>query len=116
MASLIFPDSGSEFEYDFSPEEEHLLLQLASQPPASLLPRHLGSARLESEISATIDSVPDRTATVAGESLGPILQNGVYGFSSEGAPLAQGVLPTVSPLIPIPHDVSYPNCTYGSET
>lgn len=114
MATSFNSGSDSEFDFDFSPEEEQLLLQLASNTPA-------GATRLgESSLSIVIDSVPGKTDSVAGDDTTVDFKDGrdhrLGDRVASGPEGAEDVsrLPALSPPLPLHEDVSYPNRTSGT--
>lgn len=102
MATLIAPDTDSDFGYDFSPEEEQLLLQLASSDPATA----------RDETSAVIDAVPGKTDSIAGDiedAYTPGLGQRLASQSGGGAFRVPG--DDAPPAVSLNEDVRYPNRT-----
>lgn len=84
MAVLVASDSDSEFGYDFSPEEEQLLLQLGSQNGASShvdpachsrAPATVNEILVSGTSIAAIDCVPGKTDSVFGDDASTSLED-----------------------------------------
>lgn len=122
MAALLSLDleSDSEFGYDFSPEDEEALIQLASvnSHPAT---------RRAPDIGTVIDSVPGKTESISGDKNAPLHaeRNHTYAHGHRGPPsrdsaptvcasratAAQSAQPRSLPSpVSLHEDVAYPDC------
>lgn len=115
--ALIPPDSDDEFDYDFSAEEEELLLQLASKNPAH--PAQQSVFEEGNYAKLAIDSVPGQTESVFGDDnldrgeTRPFGSGGAQAVQHQNNQLATSALPKVPVLEPpasSDQDVSYPDC------
>lgn len=98
-------DSDEDFGYDFSPDEEQLLLQLASASPTIA-----SVTQLQHQAAATIDSLPEKETGVSAEV--PTLKNELS--SNDGAALADTTVDqnwSVDDAMPpqVDDSVAYPN-------
>jgi hypothetical protein len=110
-AFTAFDNSDSDFGYDFSPEEERLLIQLASanHNPAPVL-------RDFDDAASVIDSVPGKTDSVAGDHAatfeldGSVRAQPVHDgqTTSTGLPALESAAALPSPLS-LNEDISYPD-------
>lgn len=119
--ALMIPDSDDEFDYDFSAEEEQLLLQLGSKNPVP--PVQQPSLEKDNYAKLAIDSVPGQTERVFGDddfdrghprTLG---SGSAQTSQSHHNMLAISALPKVPGLEPpasFDQDVSYPDCTWST--
>ena len=115
-------DDESDFGYDFSAEEEQLLIQLATQAPSS--DQRESPLRPDDKSSVTIDSLPGRTESVISDAAlhelentyVPMLGTGVVSFPDTGAQAAAAEprLRTTSPSDSAGKDIIYPDCMYSS--
>lgn len=117
MAALLNYDSDCEFGYDFTSEDEALLIQLASTEP------NPAAAGPRLEVTSVIDAVPARTGSDCGHDVATFrnARSGaprncdgsrvLLGGPSDGA---ESVLETQPRILPTPvsldEDVTYPDC------
>lgn len=111
MATVIAPDVESDFDYDFSPEEEQLLLQLASNTPATQpLPEPVPE---EPNPRVAVDLVPGKTDSIADDEAAlALLDASSHGLDQHLAPSAIGeaLQVTREDTLTLNEDVRYPNC------
>ena len=125
--ALAALDSDSEFGYDFSVEEEELLLQLAAKNPQPLHPPNYQSKfDIKDKATLAIDSVPGKTESIFGDDHieNDNLQTSgsesteTLRFHTEKRPVnsAPSNLPTLAPAASIDQDISYPDCMYSASS
>lgn len=104
-------DSDSEFGYDFTPEDEQLLLQLASPPVSTTAPVAVNPA------IRAIDTVPGRTEVIRSGSEDVWGHHCAHGHFPPSDAIVSVLPPEVesrcmpSPL-PLGEDISYPDRRY----
>ena len=119
MAALLTDtiDSDSEFGYDFSPEDEEALIQLASADPTPAT-RHQPAA------TSVIDAVPGKTESVAGDDVailndvrthapGTHAHRGLISTAGDPARARRGQAAQAQTLpspVSLNQDVAYPDC------
>ena len=94
-------DNESDYGYDFSPEDEEALIQLASLQDFCAETGQTGS-------NSVIDALPGKTDSVAGDDVGDVDRNFPPAECSRAPQAGARSLP--SP-VSLAEDVSYPNCT-----
>lgn len=105
MAASLAQDSDSDFGYDFSAEEEELLIQLASNPRAAPVSG-----------TAVIDTVPGKTDVISGEHAAILQSSSVaLELQLQNDPTSRAIPPEVESrdlgsLAALDADVSYPDC------
>lgn len=119
--ALVAPDSDNEFGYDFSVEEEELLLQLTSKSPQP--PKRPSVFGVKDSAKAAIDLVPGKTESVFGDEVS--LENGsLQAFDSDSTetlrnrsekrPADTGLsnIAKIGPGASVDQDISYPDCMW----
>ncbi|CAM1511759.1 Fc.00g092720.m01.CDS01 [Cosmosporella sp. VM-42] len=109
--AFVASDNESEFGYDFSAEEEQLLLQLAANKSGS---SHMQSTvNNPDHVRLAIDSVPEKAHSVFSDDVSDFGSTKASGSGSTEttrlAITAHSVLPSLAPAALFDQDVSYPD-------